>query len=58
MKDHLFELFSGHDTTELLINTLSVEIELTWSVEAKQELSKIQGFIIGKVKWNTENLVE
>jgi light-independent protochlorophyllide reductase subunit B len=54
MEDHLLDLFGGHDTTQALANTLSIEAELNWSDEAKKELSKIPGFIRGKVKRNTE----
>nr|YP_009297713.1 photochlorophyllide reductase [Kumanoa americana]AOM67447.1 photochlorophyllide reductase [Kumanoa americana] len=54
MEDHLLDLFGGHDTTQIITNTLSATNELTWSTEAKQELTKIPGFIRGKVKRNTE----
>ena len=64
MEDHLLELFGGHDTTDALTGTLSVENQLRWSSEALQELGKIPGFVRGKIKRNTEkfarenNLVE
>nr|YP_009313325.1 Protochlorophyllide reductase subunit B [Dichotomaria marginata]SCW21579.1 Protochlorophyllide reductase subunit B [Dichotomaria marginata] len=54
MEDHLLDLFGGHDTTDILTNTLSSNSEIVWSPQALQELSKIPGFIRGKVKRNTE----
>ena len=54
MEDHLLELFGGHDTTDALTGTLSVENQLRWSKEALQELGKIPGFVRGKIKRNTE----
>ena len=54
MEDHLLELFGGHDTTDPLTGTLSVESQLRWSNEALQELGKIPGFVRGKIKRNTE----
>ena len=54
MEDHLLELFGGHDTTVALAETLSVESIITWSAEAKNELTKIPGFVRGKIKRNTE----
>jgi len=54
MEDHLLELFGGHDTTDALTGTLSVENQLRWSSEALQELGKIPGFVRGKIKRNTE----
>jgi light-independent protochlorophyllide reductase subunit B len=54
MEDHLLELFGGHDTTDALTGTLSVEGQLRWSNEALQELGKIPGFVRGKIKRNTE----
>jgi light-independent protochlorophyllide reductase subunit B len=54
MEDHLLELFGGHDTTEILTNTLSAETNMSWSSEALDELAKIPGFVRGKVKRNTE----
>jgi light-independent protochlorophyllide reductase subunit B len=55
MEDHLLEIFGGHDTKELLNNSESTDIHLTWSLEAEQELSKIPGFVRGKIKRKTEN---
>ena len=62
MEDHLLEIFNGHDTKEIkkqqtvtntdqtLTNTPSFE----WSKEASEELSRIPGFVRGKVKRNVE----
>nr|YP_010563816.1 photochlorophyllide reductase subunit B [Coelastrum microporum]UWM13069.1 photochlorophyllide reductase subunit B [Coelastrum microporum] len=62
MEDHLLEIFNGHDTKEIqkqqtmtntdqtLTNTNSFE----WSKEASEELSRIPGFVRGKVKRNVE----
>ncbi len=54
MEDHLLEIFGGHDTREVLTNSLSNESNIEWSVKAKQELEKIPGFVRGKIKRNTE----
>lgn len=54
MEDHLLDLFGGHDTTEVLTNTLSSSNCVQWSSEALKELTKIPGFVRGKVKRNTE----
>lgn len=54
MEDHLLELFGGHDTTIALTNTLSADSSVKWSAEAQKELSKIPGFVRGKIKRNTE----
>nr|YP_009420321.1 ligh-independent protochlorophyllide oxidoreductase subunit B [Cryptomonas curvata]ASO75809.1 ligh-independent protochlorophyllide oxidoreductase subunit B [Cryptomonas curvata] len=54
MEDHLLELFGGHDTTDALTTTLSADDSLRWSSEATKELSKIPGFVRGKIKRNTE----
>lgn len=54
MEDHLLELFGGHDTTEILTNTLSAQTDISWSTEASKELNKIPGFVRGKVKRSTE----
>nr|YP_009314551.1 Protochlorophyllide reductase subunit B [Liagoropsis maxima]SCW22805.1 Protochlorophyllide reductase subunit B [Liagoropsis maxima] len=54
MEDHLLDLFGGHDTTDILNNTLSSDNNITWSKEAMKELAKIPGFVRGKVKRNTE----
>nr|YP_009314962.1 Protochlorophyllide reductase subunit B [Scinaia undulata]SCW23417.1 Protochlorophyllide reductase subunit B [Scinaia undulata] len=54
MEDHLLDLFGGHDTTQILTDTLSSGAEINWSPDALKELSKIPGFVRGKVKRNTE----
>lgn len=54
MEDHLLDLFGGHDTTQILTDTLSSGTEINWSADALKELSKIPGFVRGKVKRNTE----
>lgn len=54
MEDHLLELFGGHDTTQIVTNTLSASEEIIWTEEALRELTKIPGFVRGKVKRNTE----
>jgi light-independent protochlorophyllide reductase subunit B len=54
MEDHLLEIFSGHDTKEPITKSLSTETELNWNSEALTELSKVPGFVRGKVKRNTE----
>lgn len=65
MEDHLLEIFNGHDTKEILhveesrtnIGQGKVEnnSELQWSKEALEELSRIPGFVRGKVKRNVES---
>jgi light-independent protochlorophyllide reductase subunit B len=54
MEDHLLEIFGGHDTKEVITKSLSNDSDLTWTVEALQELNRIPGFVRGKVKRNTE----
>nr|AKE98878.1 light-independent protochlorophyllide reductase subunit B [Bangia fuscopurpurea] len=54
MEDHLLEIFGGHDTTEALSVGISADDSISWSSEAQKELSKIPGFVRGKVKRNTE----
>lgn len=54
MEDHLLELFGGHDTTIALTNTLSANDSIRWSQDAQLELTKIPGFVRGKIKRNTE----
>jgi len=60
MEDHLLEIFNGHDTKQIkeqnnqsnhrIFNMDSFE----WSKEAENELSRIPGFVRGKVKRNVE----
>ena len=54
MEDHLLEFFGGHDTKEVLTQTISAEGELAWTADGLAELNKIPGFVRGKVKRNTE----
>jgi len=54
MEDHLLEIFGGHDTTNILTNALSSNLDLDWSPETQKELQKIPGFIRGKIKRNIE----
>ena len=54
MEDHLLEIFGGHDTKEVLTKSLSTDASFTWAADGAMELSKIPGFVRGKVKRNTE----
>ena len=56
MEDHLLEIFNGHDTkqTEILPNSTESNDSFQWSKEALEELSRIPGFVRGKVKRNVE----
>jgi light-independent protochlorophyllide reductase subunit B len=54
MEDHLLEIFGGHDNKEVITKSLSTDVSLDWSQDALTELSKIPGFVRGKVKRNTE----
>ena len=54
MEDHLLEIFGGHDTKEVITKALSTESDLTWDTESQAELTKIPGFVRGKIKRNTE----
>ena len=54
MEDHLLEIFGGHDTKEVITKGISADSDLSWDKEATGELSKIPGFVRGKVKRNTE----
>jgi light-independent protochlorophyllide reductase subunit B len=62
MEDHLLEIFNGHDTKEVLPgsnqlasgNTISHDSSFQWSPDALEELSRIPGFVRGKVKRNVE----
>lgn len=58
MEDHLLELFGGHDTTIALTNTLSANSQIKWTNEAQAELSRIPGFVRGKIKRNTEKFAQ
>jgi light-independent protochlorophyllide reductase subunit B len=54
MEDHLLEIFSGHDTKQVLVPSSTNENKLEWSTEALTELSRVPGFVRGKVKRNVE----
>ena len=56
MEDHLLEIFGGHDTKEVITSSLSSkdEAQFAWTTAGLQELTKIPGFVRGKVKRNTE----
>jgi len=54
MEDHLLEIFNGHDNKEVITRSYSSENDLQWNKEASDELSRVPGFVRGKVKRNTE----
>nr|YP_009629451.1 ChlB subunit of protochlorophyllide reductase [Coelastrella saipanensis]AVV61561.1 ChlB subunit of protochlorophyllide reductase [Coelastrella saipanensis] len=54
MEDHLLEIFNGHDTKSSLKQNRENDHSLEWSKDALQELSRIPGFVRGKVKRNVE----
>ena len=55
MEDHLLEIFSGHDTKQILTPAVTNEKnKLEWSPDALEELSRVPGFVRGKVKRNVE----
>ena len=54
MEDHLLDIFNGHDNKEVITRSYSSENELQWTQNALDELSKVPGFVRGKVKRNTE----
>nr|AUJ22936.1 photochlorophyllide reductase subunit B [Coccomyxa sp. SUA001] len=54
MEDHLLEIFGGHDTKEVITKSLSTEGGLVWATDGLAELTKIPGFVRGKIKRNTE----
>lgn len=58
MEDHLLEIFGGHDTQSIHAGSLTNQASLKWSNEALQELSKIPGFVRGRVRKNTEKFAE
>nr|YP_010335759.1 Protochlorophyllide reductase ChlB subunit [Chroothece richteriana]UNJ14165.1 Protochlorophyllide reductase ChlB subunit [Chroothece richteriana] len=53
MEDHLLEIFGGHDTIAPTNNTHETSA-VFWQEEALNELSKIPGFVRGKIKRKTE----
>lgn len=54
MEDHLLEIFGGHDTKEVITNSLSTTSDLSWTNDAQKELKAIPGFVRNKIKRNTE----
>jgi len=54
MEDHLLEIFGGHDTKEVINKSLSTIDGVSWAPDGLAELSKIPGFVRGKIKRNTE----
>nr|YP_009131259.1 light-independent protochlorophyllide reductase subunit B [Trachydiscus minutus]AIB04056.1 light-independent protochlorophyllide reductase subunit B [Trachydiscus minutus] len=58
MEDHLLELFGGHDTKDVISNTLSSHESIAWDNNANDELKKIPGFVRGKVKRNIEKFAK
>lgn len=54
MEDHLLEIFNGHDTKSNFKQNNENDDSLEWSKDALQELSRIPGFVRGKVKRNVE----
>ena len=54
MEDHLLEIFNGHDTKEVTTKSLSNQHNFDWSKDALEELSRVPGFVRGKVKRNVE----
>jgi light-independent protochlorophyllide reductase subunit B len=60
MEDHLLEIFNGHDTKEIqkTESSFGSNESLQWSKEALEELSRIPGFVRGKVKRNVETFAQ
>jgi len=54
MEDHLLEIFNGHDTKEISVKSNMSDSSFDWSKDALEELSRIPGFVRGKVKRNVE----
>jgi len=54
MEDHLLEIFGGHDTKEIIQPESLQTNGVRWDEESSSELSKIPGFVRGRVKANTE----
>jgi len=54
MEDHLLEIFNGHDTKEIVQELNASQNGFNWSEEALSELSRVPGFVRGKVKRNVE----
>lgn len=58
MEDHLLEIFGGHDTKSAPVPAVDIQISSRWSSEARQELSKIPGFVRSRVRKNTEKFAD
>nr|YP_008474543.1 protochlorophyllide reductase subunit B [Marsilea crenata]AGI51471.1 protochlorophyllide reductase subunit B [Marsilea crenata] len=58
MEDHLLDVFGGHDTKQVSTKSLSTDKDLVWTPEADSELSKIPGFVRGKIKKKTESFAK
>lgn len=58
MEDHLLEIFNGHDTKQISPKIQVEEGSLEWSKDALEELSRIPGFVRGKVKRNVEKFAQ
>jgi len=63
MEDHLLEIFGGHDTKEILSDSLTNsgekdESAVQWTPDGLEELNKIPGFVRGKIKKKTEMYAE
>jgi light-independent protochlorophyllide reductase subunit B len=54
MEEHLLEIFGGHDTKEVITQSITADTDLSWSKDGLIELGKIPGFVRNKVKRNTE----
>eukprot|EP00929_Paragymnodinium_shiwhaense_P101669 TRINITY_DN6481_c0_g1_i5.p2 TRINITY_DN6481_c0_g1~~TRINITY_DN6481_c0_g1_i5.p2 ORF type:complete len:698 (-),score=183.08 TRINITY_DN6481_c0_g1_i5:79-2097(-) len=59
MEDHLLEIFGGHDTKEILSDTMTnssapAEEAMPWTKDGLEELNRIPGFVRGKIKKKTE----
>nr|YP_635863.1 photochlorophyllide reductase subunit B [Oltmannsiellopsis viridis]Q20EY2.1 RecName: Full=Light-independent protochlorophyllide reductase subunit B; Short=DPOR subunit B; Short=LI-POR subunit B [Oltmannsiellopsis viridis]ABB81931.1 ChlB subunit of protochlorophyllide reductase [Oltmannsiellopsis viridis] len=58
MEEHLLEIFGGHDTKEVISDSLSTETGLEWTSEGLTELNKVPGFVRNKVKRNVEKFAQ
>jgi len=60
MEDHLLEIFGGHDTKDIMSDSLtssnagSTEEAIPWTPDGLAELNRIPGFVRGKIKKKTE----
>ena len=58
MEDHLLEIFGGHDSKEILVKSLTSQTTIEWTEESLNELTKIPGFVRGRIKRNTEKYAQ